>query len=59
MRLVDQINLATTAILRYPLRTSMLLVATAIGVSAVLVLTSLGEGGRRYITGQFQSLKRT
>ena len=56
MRLIDQISLATTAILRYPLRTSMLLVATAIGVSAVLVLTSLGEGGRRYITGQFQSL---
>ena len=56
MRLRDLFALSTTAIVRYPLRTSMLLVATAIGVSAVLVLTSLGEGGRRFVTGQFQSL---
>ena len=34
----------------------MLLVAIAIGVSAVLLLTSLGEGARLYVTGQFSSL---
>ena len=42
--------------MRYPLRTGMMLLATAIGVSAVLMLTSLGEGSRRFVTGQFRSL---
>ena len=32
------------------------LVAMAIGVAAVVVLTSLGEGARRYVTGEFASL---
>ncbi len=41
---------------RYPLRTSMLLLAIAIGVAAVVMLTAVGEGARRYVTGQFPSL---
>jgi len=56
MRLADQTSMATAAIVRYPLRSSMLLVAIAIGVSAVLLLTSLGEGARLYVTSQFNSL---
>ena len=48
--------MAFTSVVRYPLRSSMLLVAIAIGVAAVLVLTSLGEGARRYVTGQFNSM---
>ncbi len=56
MRLADQTSMALTAIIRYPLRSSMLLVAIAIGVSAVLLLTSLGEGARLYVTNQFNSL---
>jgi putative ABC transport system permease protein len=34
----------------------MMLLATAIGVAAVLVLTSLGEGARRFVTSEFRSL---
>ncbi len=56
MRIADQGWMATTAILRYPLRTAMMLIATAIGVSAVLMLTSLGEGARAFVTGEFKSL---
>lgn len=56
MKLADTGRLALAAIVRFPLRTTMLLIATAIGVSAVMVLTSLGEGGRRYVTDQFQAL---
>ncbi len=56
MRLLDQTSMALVSIVRYPLRSSMLLVAIAIGVSAVLVLTSLGEGARLYVTGQFSSM---
>jgi len=56
MRLADQTSMALAAIVRYPLRSSMLLLAIAIGVSAVLLLTSLGEGARLYVTNQFNSL---
>lgn len=38
------------------MRTSLMLLAMAIGVASVVVLTSLGEGARRYVTGQFSSL---
>jgi putative ABC transport system permease protein len=38
------------------MRTAMLLLAISIGVSAVVVLTSLGEAARRYVTGEFSSL---
>ncbi len=34
----------------------MMLLATAIGVAAVVVLSSLGEAARRFVTGEFQSL---
>ena len=38
------------------LRTSLSLLGVAIGVASVIVLTSLGEGARLYITGEFASL---
>ncbi len=44
------------ALRRYPLRTAMMLLAIAIGVAAVVLLTAVGEGARRYVTGQFSSL---
>ncbi|MEM8497425.1 MAG: ABC transporter permease [Pseudomonadota bacterium] len=56
MRFADSSSIALTAIIRYPLRSSMLLLAIAIGVSAVLMLTSLGEGARTYVTKEFNSL---
>ena len=56
MRAVDVTRLSVQALERYPLRTSMLLVAIAIGVAAVVLLTAVGEGARRYVTGQFASL---
>ncbi len=56
MRLLDNNRMAFTAIVRYPLRSSMLLLAIAIGVSAVLMLTSLAEGARLYVTDQFNSM---
>jgi putative ABC transport system permease protein len=49
-------RVAFGALARYPLRTAMMLLATAIGVAAVLVLTSLGEAARRFVIDEFQSL---
>jgi putative ABC transport system permease protein len=56
MRPIDTARLSLQALRRYPLRTLMLLIAIAIGVAAVVTLTAVGEGARRYVTGQFQSL---
>lgn len=40
----------------YRLRTMLMVLAISIGVGAVVVLTSLGEGARRYVRNQFESL---
>jgi len=56
MKPIDTARLSIQAIRRYPLRTSMLLLAIAIGVAAVVLLTSVGEGARRYVTGEFAAL---
>lgn len=56
MKLLDTIVFSQRSLGRAPLRTVMMLLATAIGVAAVVLLTSLGEGGRRYVSSQFASL---
>ncbi|MDQ2695933.1 MAG: ABC transporter permease, partial [Pseudomonadota bacterium] len=56
MRLPDLLLFAARAVLRYRLRSGLLLLAMAIGVAAVIVLTALGEGARRYVTGEFSAL---
>jgi hypothetical protein len=49
-------HLAAESLVRARLRSVMMLIAMSIGVAAVVVLTSLGEGARRYVTGEFQAL---
>jgi putative ABC transport system permease protein len=56
MKPFDVARMSAQALERYPLRTAMLLLAIAIGVAAVVLLTAVGEGARRYVTGQFSSL---
>lgn len=48
--------MARDSALRSRMRSVMLLLAMAIGVAAVVALTSLGEGARRYVAGEFQTL---
>ena len=38
------------------LRTVLLMLAMAIGVAAVVVLTALGDGARRYVVNEFSSI---
>lgn len=52
----DVIRFAATALARHGLRTALSLLGVAIGVAAVIVLTGLGEGARRYVTDQFGAL---
>jgi putative ABC transport system permease protein len=56
MKSYDVARMSLQSLQRYPLRTAMLLVAIAIGVAAVVLLTAVGEGARRYVTNQFASL---
>ena len=56
MRTPDLIRFARDAATGNPLRTSLLVLAMAIGVAAVVVLTALGDGARLYVISQFSSL---
>ena len=52
----DLAKFAWRALWGYRLRTLLMILATSIGVAAVVVLTSLGEGARRYVRNQFEAL---
>jgi len=52
----DVLAYSAGALRGHRLRTALSLLGVAIGVSSVVVLTSLGEGARAYVTSQFSSL---
>lgn len=56
MRTLDVTHYAWDALAGYRARTLLMLLAMAIGVASVVLLTSLGEGARLYVTQQFSSL---
>ena len=56
MRATDILRFALQALRGYPVRSWLVLLAMAIGVAAVVLLTALGEGARHYVTGKFASL---
>ena len=56
MSYTDRLQFALGSLNGSRLRTALMLLAMAIGVAAVVILTSLGEGARRYVVGQFSSL---
>lgn len=56
MRAADTLRYARGAITGTPLRTSLLVLAMSIGVAAVVLLTALGDGARRYVVGEFSAI---
>ncbi|MGD8576171.1 MAG: ABC transporter permease, partial [Thiohalophilus sp.] len=56
MLIRDIVQFGWKALRGYPLRTGLMLLAMSIGVASVLMLTSLGEGARQYVRGEFASL---
>ena len=56
MRIADLMRFALAALSGHRLRSALCLTGVAVGVAAVIVLTALGEGARRYVTGEFESL---
>ena len=56
MRLADHWLFSYQALVRHRLRSLMILIAIAMGVSSVLLLTSIGEGARLFIEQEFSAL---
>lgn len=56
MKPLDTLRYARDAATGTPLRTGLLLLAISIGVAAVVILISLGDGARRFVVGQFSSI---
>ena len=56
MRVEDLGAFAAGAVRGHGVRSLLALVGVAIGVASVIVLTSLGEGARTYVVGQFSEL---
>jgi putative ABC transport system permease protein len=56
MKFRDLMRMASDSALRSRTRSVMLVLATAIGVAAVVALTALGEGARQYVSAEFQQL---
>ena len=56
MNPVDLVRFSAEALTGHRLRAGLSLLGVAIGVSSVILLTSLGEGARVYVTGEFSAL---
>ena len=56
MTLADRLHFAWDALHGFRMRTALMLLAMAIGVASVVLLTGLGEAARRYVMGEFSSL---
>ncbi|MEQ1813510.1 MAG: ABC transporter permease [Candidatus Nitrotoga sp.] len=52
----DAFILSFRTVVSYRLRAILILLAMALGVAAVVVLTALGEGARRFVMNQFAAL---
>jgi putative ABC transport system permease protein len=52
----DLVRFALGGLRGHPLRAGLSLLGVAIGVASVIVLTSLGQGARDFVTGEFASL---
>ena len=53
---LDVLRFAWGALVGYPSRALLMLLAMSIGVASVVMLTALGEGARSYVRGEFASL---
>jgi putative ABC transport system permease protein len=56
MRLADTVAGATRALVSHPARAWLTLLAMALGTAAVVLLSALGEGARRYVLDEFAQL---
>lgn len=56
MKLRDTLQFSFKTITSYPTRSFLIILAMALGVAAVVILTALGDGARRYVVHEFSSI---
>lgn len=56
MKLRDILRFSLDTVVSYGTRSLLIILAMSLGVGAVVVLTALGDGARRYVIGQFSSI---
>ena len=56
MKFFDVVQFASNSLKGSRARTLLMILAMSIGVAAVVILTALGEGARRYVINEFSSL---
>lgn len=56
MTLSDTLQTSFKTVLSYRIRSLLIVLAMALGVAAVVVLTALGDGARNYVINQFSSI---
>ncbi len=56
MGFTDLLRFAVGALTGHRLRTALSVLGVSVGIAAVIALTALGEGARRYVTDEFTSL---
>jgi putative ABC transport system permease protein len=56
LKIADTLRFAFDAATGRPLRASLLMLAMSIGVAAVVMLTALGDGARRYVVNEFSAI---
>jgi putative ABC transport system permease protein len=56
LKIADTFRYASSAATGTPLRTVLLILAMSIGVAAVVLLTALGDGARRYVVEEFSAI---
>ena len=56
MKLPDLLLFSFKTITSHPARSFLIMLAMALGVAAVIILTALGDGARQYVVNQFSSI---
>jgi putative ABC transport system permease protein len=56
MNLRDTLEISLKTVVSYRTRSILIVLAMALGVAAVVVLTALGDGARGYVVGKFSSI---
>ncbi len=56
MTLTDTLHTSLKSVMSYRIRSLLIILAMALGVAAVVMLTALGDGARNYVVNQFSSI---
>ena len=56
MTLTDTLQTSLKTVVNYRVRSLLIILAMALGVAAVVVLTAIGDGARNYVINQFSSI---